>query len=295
MKETKDCKIVQDLLPNYIEKLTTKETNCYIEEHLKQCSQCRNIFTSMEKDLKINNPKRDTREVKYFKRYKKKLMILKITLLIILVVIVINTGRKISIISYLSKKAETYVDSTNYHRIAYYYDQGDYTKLEVFSLGDKKKIVKVKETDKGRNVVKMFATEIENDKYQANIYTETEDKKTVNVNTSIGISVNPQNMMYTENWWQLFIYSIPASITTKRYNGSECYYIANFQSPYMYCSQGMYISKQTGLPISTIAYEIQYSDGTQGRWPAAEYIYEFDVVTIDDFIEPDISKYEIEQ
>ena len=32
MKEKKDCKIVQDLLPNYIEKLTNEETNNFIEE-----------------------------------------------------------------------------------------------------------------------------------------------------------------------------------------------------------------------------------------------------------------------
>ena len=37
MKEKKDCKIVQDLLPNYIEKLTNEETNNYIEDHLKEC------------------------------------------------------------------------------------------------------------------------------------------------------------------------------------------------------------------------------------------------------------------
>ena len=28
------CKVVQDLLPSYIEKLTSKETNEYIEKHL---------------------------------------------------------------------------------------------------------------------------------------------------------------------------------------------------------------------------------------------------------------------
>ena len=30
MKEKKNCKIVQDLLPNYIEKLTNEETNIFI-------------------------------------------------------------------------------------------------------------------------------------------------------------------------------------------------------------------------------------------------------------------------
>ena len=39
MKEKRDCKIVQDLLPNYIENLTNEETNHFIEEHLKECPE----------------------------------------------------------------------------------------------------------------------------------------------------------------------------------------------------------------------------------------------------------------
>ena len=37
----KNCKIVQDLLPNYIEKLTSDETNIFIEKHLKECEDCK--------------------------------------------------------------------------------------------------------------------------------------------------------------------------------------------------------------------------------------------------------------
>ena len=44
MKEKKDCKIVQDLLPNYIENLTNEETNKFIDEHLKECNECQKIF-----------------------------------------------------------------------------------------------------------------------------------------------------------------------------------------------------------------------------------------------------------
>lgn len=35
MKEKNKCKIIQDLLPSYMDNLTEKETNQYIEEHLK--------------------------------------------------------------------------------------------------------------------------------------------------------------------------------------------------------------------------------------------------------------------
>ena len=86
MKEKRDCKIVQDLLPNYVEKLTNEETNNFIEEHLKGCNECKKILENMQNDLNIDDSKRDNREVKYIKKYNKKLTILKSLIIIILAV-----------------------------------------------------------------------------------------------------------------------------------------------------------------------------------------------------------------
>lgn len=86
MKEKRDCQIVQDLLPNYIESLTNEETNLYIKEHLNECSECKNMLENMQKDLKLNNLKRDTREIKYIKIYNEKMRILKFIIFIILVI-----------------------------------------------------------------------------------------------------------------------------------------------------------------------------------------------------------------
>ena len=86
MKEKRDCKIVQDLLPNYIEKLTNEETNAFIEEHLNNCDDCKKILKNMQKDLNVNMTSRDKKAVKYFKKYKSKLKILKIAMVIILVI-----------------------------------------------------------------------------------------------------------------------------------------------------------------------------------------------------------------
>jgi predicted anti-sigma-YlaC factor YlaD len=43
MKEVVTCSIVQDLLPNYIEKLTMNETNIFIEKHLETCVSCKEV------------------------------------------------------------------------------------------------------------------------------------------------------------------------------------------------------------------------------------------------------------
>ena len=89
MKDKKDCKIVQDLLPNYIETLTSEETNLFIEEHLKECKECQNILENMQNEIKINKEKRDGREVDYIKKYNKKMKLWKKILLMILGLVII--------------------------------------------------------------------------------------------------------------------------------------------------------------------------------------------------------------
>ena len=78
MENEKICKIVQDLLPNYIENLTSEETNIFIEEHLNTCSNCKNILENMKNDLNPTSTHKDNREIKYMKKYNNKMRILKI-------------------------------------------------------------------------------------------------------------------------------------------------------------------------------------------------------------------------
>lgn len=296
MKEKKDCKIVQDLLPNYIEKLTNEETNGYIEEHLKECEDCKKTFENMGKDLNENTTNKDKKAVKYFKKYKSKLRVLRIILLLILIIFVGNTVRKMIIISDLSNKAEESISLGNYHREISSYEQGNFTKTEIFNMEDKKKIIITKMTDEGITITKTFATKISEeevfDQYLVNIYTEKENSKIARLNQKMGISVDPQNTLKTDNLLHLLMLSTFASIEKTTYNGEECYYISNLEN-FAYGSIGMYINKETGLTVSTIGYEIEYSDGSLGRWPAGEYVYEFGTVTEADFVEPNVSEYEI--
>ena len=53
MKNSKDCDIVRDLLPNYIENLTGENTNKYIENHIKECENCSQLLNKMRKDITI--------------------------------------------------------------------------------------------------------------------------------------------------------------------------------------------------------------------------------------------------
>lgn len=64
------CKIVEDLLPNYIEKMTSKETDEFIEGHLKKCQVCKNKFDNMKSDIMVDTV--DDREIDYLKKIKRK-------------------------------------------------------------------------------------------------------------------------------------------------------------------------------------------------------------------------------
>ena len=293
MKEINECKIVQDLLQNYIEKLTNEETNKYIEEHLKNCENCKKVLENMQKDIQVNDLKRTKKEVKYIKKFSNKMKLLKAIIILIILVFIALTLRKFFIISKLSEKAENTINSNNFHRIVYSYNLGKYTKTEMFKLDDKYKIDITEVNDDGVINKAMYAKLEESpEKYVTNIYIETNNEKKVYLNQEIGISADPYNSLYTDNWFQLFIISMFATVEKTTFNGEECYYISNFETINS-GSEGKYVNKNTGLPISTIAYEYKNTDGTSGRWPLAEYVYEFNTVTAKDFEEPDLSEYKI--
>ena len=61
--KNKDCNLVRDLLPNYIENLTNNDTNLFIENHLKDCSECSNILATM-KDGENKNEENKSKQVR---------------------------------------------------------------------------------------------------------------------------------------------------------------------------------------------------------------------------------------
>lgn len=70
MKTDLTCSIVQDLLPNYIEKLTSADTNIAMEEHLENCENCRKTYEQMSADI-VSLEKVPVIELKFLKKVKK--------------------------------------------------------------------------------------------------------------------------------------------------------------------------------------------------------------------------------
>jgi len=70
MKSGLKCSIVRDLLPNYIEKLTSEDTNEAVEEHLKACGDCNEAYEQMVADMG-NMEKAPAVELKFLRKIKR--------------------------------------------------------------------------------------------------------------------------------------------------------------------------------------------------------------------------------
>ena len=69
MSERLKCEIIKDLLPSYIEKLTSDVTNEAVESHISECKDCKQILDDMKKD-EVISIEEDQKEINYLKKVK---------------------------------------------------------------------------------------------------------------------------------------------------------------------------------------------------------------------------------
>ncbi|WP_171038262.1 zf-HC2 domain-containing protein [Aquibacillus sediminis] len=48
---SKKCDIVKDLIPIYVENLTSEDSNQFVKEHLNSCEDCKNYIKNVKRDL----------------------------------------------------------------------------------------------------------------------------------------------------------------------------------------------------------------------------------------------------
>lgn len=70
------CEIIRDLMPLYIDHLTSEVTNEMIEEHLRGCEDCQKFYEEMsgeiQSELKESIKPQEKEKLNYLKRIKKK-------------------------------------------------------------------------------------------------------------------------------------------------------------------------------------------------------------------------------
>ena len=298
----KECKIICDLLPSYIDELTTEDTNQYIQQHLGNCRDCKKALEEMKKDFKINIIKKDTREVKYIKKYNMKMKILKFILLGILLIFLFSYIRKVIILVGLNNKSNEYTNSSNcYMKTINFTSAAEImTTLENYKK-DGKYIRKIKSLSESS---KVSTTEYYNGE-NLNVYNEIELekkdgeyvlRKTASLNSDKHVIYEPiiPNVIDIRHPIRFIEMPIFSTISSEKCNGKDCYRIVIYSFG---DNDGTiyYIEKETGLLLRSIGVSSMYAkvDG-ENYDMITDYQYEFNVVTEEDFIEPDIMEYDIE-
>ena len=300
----KECKIIQDLLPNYIEGLTNEETNKYIEKHLNECIECKNIWENMKKNLDVKTNEKEKKTIKILKKYNNKMLFFKIIFILFLVIIILlgeNVIRKYKILKQIANKADETININNYHKRVYWYDKDRTSIVDYYGLNDKRKMVRREMSSQGTKVVTIYGTKISEDEsgnkqYNCNVYTVDGETKTVGLNKTIGMGVDPQNPIEISKSSTLSLLFMASRVSIKNdiYNGEKCFFISTNSSnvAFNFLSNAEFISKNTGLTINSMSYEVEVEDGENTRWPASDYEYEFNNVSEDEFVEPDVNEYE---
>lgn len=81
------CEIVKDLLPMYIDGLTSQDSNREIEKHLRECEECRSYYQEMTGKIPDVLPKAQPDEVGLLKKERKKRRKNKVIIAIIIVIL----------------------------------------------------------------------------------------------------------------------------------------------------------------------------------------------------------------
>lgn len=66
-----DCDVIKDLLPSYIDKVSSKATNDLIEEYIETCKSCTSKLKEMNKEIDVKPLYSQEDKIDYLKGYRK--------------------------------------------------------------------------------------------------------------------------------------------------------------------------------------------------------------------------------
>jgi hypothetical protein len=87
MDQKLDCNIIKDLLPLYIDNMTSQTSNQCIDEHLKSCQECKKVYEQMEQTITVETAP----ELHEFKKFLNKIKI-KYIIIVLLTIGIIAIG-----------------------------------------------------------------------------------------------------------------------------------------------------------------------------------------------------------
>ncbi len=289
MKEKRECKIVRDLLPNYIEKLTDEETNQYIEEHLNECDECKEILDNMQKEFEIETNKRDNREVKYIKKYRRELKVFQYIVLIFLIIFVVIISRRIIILANLTNKALHTIETDNYYKkTTAYGNESILVSEEYYKDGKGIKYSNIYNYKVGTNKLIQYMDLEQKESFEiSRDDSEIKGSKIVSIGLPIEGIYKTFSYGYAGNWATILLESFTLSIQKVEYYGQECYLMK-------YSDKDIIVNADNGLVVKAIwNTKCEDMEKLQNRASVIDFVYSFNTVVDEDIVRPDLSEYVI--
>jgi hypothetical protein len=84
-----NCDVIQDLLPSYLDKISSESTNKLVEEHLQSCEKCQEALQSMSKNLDGKIIENQDEQIDYLKGFRKDKIKSNIKAILIFIIIII--------------------------------------------------------------------------------------------------------------------------------------------------------------------------------------------------------------
>lgn len=256
----KECEIVRDLLPNYVENLVGTQTKDFIKDHLKTCSECTKILKNMEgkDDINYDNDiKEEEVEIRQIKKFRKKQLIL--TLSSIGFIIIILSIVFLYIFIYLPKKSiitETYSkiqEITNFNNYKF-------TTYQYYITADTQKKYEFTDTFYYKNGKYKNESTSENSDIIKTTYGETtSDSSTFIYHDNNTNSITTTSNLYSAKGKVFGVFSdiyyisndfsriLGLNIRNDTYNNAECYVLKFNNSSTDY--RELWINKETKLPV----------------------------------------------
>ena len=125
-----ECHIVKDLLPNYIDQLTSKETSDDIKEHFTTCADCTATYTEMKGEIPMqtidkNIRKENKKQLHYLKKCLTWIIILAtIIFFLVLLIIAYSVSIKKVFAILTNKEQSVYTSISDYEKL--YGEDGRY-------------------------------------------------------------------------------------------------------------------------------------------------------------------------
>ena len=306
MKKEIECKVVEDLLFGYVDKTLNNESKKLVENHLKECKDCKEKLNEILKENK-QNEKIQQREIDYLKKIKTKSRIKSILIaigIIILILILLYLIKFIRI-SNIMGKAERSLKSQNYYCEKQensgedsvsvsktYYKDGKYKRTNEIYSDNGKELISTEYGEVGSDERKLVS---ERDKtvtvYKGDISKILNKEENVKFDR---FTLEERKMVYA-NLGKAFLMSMESD----SYDSNKEYYILRYKFDKRNTWE-VWLDKETGLVIREInrGGSVVYIPGTEIVKKESDiiekYKYDFGIVNDEDVSVPDFSGYKVE-